>query len=1170
MHAAETVRQEQPSRVFAPTKGLCQALRALARKILTPQSLKCGGDNMAGWRKRAAQARYATHVAVLSAFPVVTALAQEANTAASSPTPITFGSTLNASQRADETATYEFVAEQARTYLIEIDQQSSLDLVVMVESPDGSSKSFDSPVQREGAELALLERTQSGTYRVILRSEEYTGAAGRHWIRVSDFGAAADPRELGALRLMSDGAARNREGGQAEWVAATNDYLAAAEIWKALTQPRREAEARFAAAMIAYLNTKDRPRSVEFAAQAAKLYSALGDEARAAKASYLEGQSLVDGPGSAADKELQYARALTLYAQAVAVQAPSGRIYDFARTTNAIGVVHFNRNDWRTARRYFVEAATSFRSANEWSGELIPLGNLATLDFEEGYVDAAIQETERMLALWPPNGDEKRRAETLANLGGMQRAFGRYDEATRSFSDSFALGQRLDNPAVIGKALFGIGETYYSMGELELAAEYLRASLPVRREANDQRGEAAVLRYLGSVEYSQGDYAAALDLHEQALRLATSVADKGLVEVLLAQDLAALGRYAEAAQYASAARDRAEAAGAMQLQADALEQLGRVQLADARPREAAAAFDQAFEIYSSQALHGEQARALNGLALAARATGDLPGAIAYGERALSHIENVRGDIADPRLRAFYLAGRRDYYDLQIDLTMQLQSRSDAQAGNADAALELSERSRARSLVDLLREADVDLDEPNPELAARREQLYASLGDLRRQRDQRRLYGASGAADASLETIVHELAETENQLNLLEAEARAANPKRNSLTAPQPVSATELRSALDDESVLVEYALGEEKSYVWVVTREQTRGIALADRKTIEEAAARVYEGLRTNSSRSALAQDLRRLADHVLKPVAPLLTKRRLLIAADGALQYVPFAALPIGGSDGATQPLLETHEVVGLPSLSVLLSQRAGVRRPAPSRALAVFADPVFDRADPRLAFAAPATPVVHSPQAQLATRSSPLGSGTLPRLPFTAQEAQALAALVPESERYVAVGLEASRETLLHLALDDYRLIHFATHGVIDTRYPDLSGLALSGFDASGAPTHGLFGLPDIYALDLNADLVVLSACETALGRNIRGEGLLGLTQGFLYAGAKGVVASLWPVADRATAELMRRFYDHMLRDGLLPADALRRAQSSIAAEPRWSHPYYWSAFVLIGDWQ
>ena len=175
---------------------------------------------------------------------------------------------------------------------------------------------------------------------------------------------------------MSEGAARNREGGQTAWLAATNDYVDAAEIWKLLSQPRREAQAKFSAAMIAHSSTKDRPRSVELAAEAAKLYADLGDEAPAAKAIYLQARRSSTCPGSAEDKESQYARALTLYTQAAAIQTRLGRIYDFARTTNAIGARPFQQNDWRNARSYLTESATSFRSVSEWSGELYPLGNL--------------------------------------------------------------------------------------------------------------------------------------------------------------------------------------------------------------------------------------------------------------------------------------------------------------------------------------------------------------------------------------------------------------------------------------------------------------------------------------------------------------------------------------------------------------------------------------------------------------------------------------------------------------------------------------------------------------------------------------------------------------------------------------------------------------------------
>jgi len=1098
------------------------------------------------------------------------AFGQPATPATSQPISLTFDVPLNHSQRADETFTYAFVADDARTYLVEVLQQG-LDLIVTVESPKGARESFDSPAQREGSEIVLLEHADPGTYLVTVSSDEHTGTAfGAHSIRVSTITEAPDTRPLAAMRLMSEAATLNREGSQTAWVTASSKYVAAAEMWKMLDQPRREAEATYSAAMIAWLRTRDRPRSAELAAQAAQLYVELADEAAAANANSLQARALRAMPGSVADKETHYARALPLLTQAAESFSRLGRLYDLGVTQNQIGQLYYAKGDWRTARRYYTDAASSLRSINEWSGETAPVSNLAALDFEEGYVETAIEEMEHTLELMPQTSrNALDRAELLGNLGVMQRVFGRYDEAIRTFSDSRALGDDLDSASVIGKALSGIGETYYSMGEFELAAEYLRLALPKRRDAADQRGQSVALRYLGSIEYTLANYSAALDLHQQALELATSPSDKALVEVLLAQDLAALGRYMEAAQSASGARDKAEAAGSIQTQADALEQLGRVQLAAAHPHEAAQFFEQALAIYTSQGLHGEQALALNGLALAARDAGELQRAVEYGEQALSHIESVRGDIADPRQRAFYLAARRDYYDLQIDLTVQLQATSGAPAGNADAALVLSERSRARSLVDLLSEAHVDLDEPNPQLAARREQLYASLGELRRQRDQRRLRGASGAADASLEIIVDQLADTENELNRLEAEARAADPRRGSLTAPQPQSGAELRAALDNESVLIEYALGEERSYAIVATREGVRAVALADRKTIEEAATRVHAGLRVPPSGPAPSRDLEALANLVLTPIVPLLTKDRLLIAADGALQYVPFAALPVVGTDGTPQPLLRTREVIGLPSLSVLISQRAAARRAPPSKAVAVFADPVFDRADPRIAFADAAL-AVHPVQAQLATRSSALSTGRLARLPFSADEAAAIASLVPESERYVALGFEASRETLLGLALDDYRVIHFATHGVIDTRYPDLSGLALSGFDATGSPTRGLLGLPDIYALHLNADLVVLSACETALGRDIRGEGLLGLTQGFLYAGTKGVVASLWPVADRTTAELMRQFYDHMLRDGMRPAEALRRAQLAIAADPDWRHPYYWSAFVLLGDWQ
>ena len=233
------------------------------------------------------------------------------------------------------------------------------------------------------------------------------------------------------------------------------------------------------------------------------------------------------------------------------------------------------------------------------------------------------------------------------------------------------------------------------------------------------------------------------------------------------------------------------------------------------------------------------------------------------------------------------------------------------------------------------------------------------------------------------------------------------------------------------------------------------------------------------------------------------------------------------------------------------------------------MLADPVFDAADPRLAAQAGKGAAAG---AKLRSASSFL------RLPWSRREAEAIAVIAENAEiaagtsagrPLVALDFRASRATALSPDLAGYRIVHFATHGIIDSRTPALSGLMLSRVDEQGAPQEGFLGLRDIYNLRLGADLAVLSGCETALGKQVRGEGLVGLTQGFLYAGARQVVASLWRIEDRSTAELMSRFYRGLLVEHRSPAAALRQAQLAIRDDKRWRSPYYWSGFVLQGDW-
>lgn len=374
------------------------------------------------------------------------------------------------------------------------------------------------------------------------------------------------------------------------------------------------------------------------------------------------------------------------------------------------------------------------------------------------------------------------------------------------------------------------------------------------------------------------------------------------------------------------------------------------------------------------------------------------------------------------------------------------------------------------------------------------------------------------------------------------------------------------------------------------------------------------------------------LSRMLLGPVAPLMKGKRLVIVADGALQYIPFAALPEPASTKRSiakdrlatvnqlslVPLIVEHEIISLPSASTLAVLRQEIKgRPAAPNIVAVLADPVFDSHDPRVekTVRSSESAVQHPPQKTGGTRASedsatasatkpPSETGTVPekemaslsaslvegrltrsasevglgrggelhfaRLAFSRREAQDILAAAPAGKGMMAVDFKASLQTASDPELAHYRIVHFATHGLLNSEHPELSGLVLSLVDEQGRPQDGFLQLQDIYNLNLPADLVVLSACETALGKEVRGEGLMGLTRGFMYAGASRVIASVWKVDDVATAALMKRMYHAILTEGLSPAAALRQSQIAMWKQQPWQSPYYWAAFVIQGEWR
>jgi CHAT domain-containing protein len=667
----------------------------------------------------------------------------------------------------------------------------------------------------------------------------------------------------------------------------------------------------------------------------------------------------------------------------------------------------------------------------------------------------------------------------------------------------------------------------------ELAAAFYEQALALRRATGDRGGEAATLYELGRTAGELGRRDEARRSLEAALAILEETGNRwreGLARAALGQLLTDFGEPAPALSQLGRALELLRAAGDPIGESEALLALARAERAAAPSRTEA-------------------------LVRAALVRAALVRAEKHAAAALALLEPLRANLDSAGLRTAFLSRHGDAYELAVDLALELDRRQPG-AGWAARALERSEQARARTLLDLLQQSGAGRRRGvSAALLSRQSQL---LDRLNAKVEQQRLLldrqGTKAGGDAR--RLAGELREVQRQLETVESDLRRQSPGRDTLALPRPLPAAAVQALLDSDTMLLEYALGTERSALWAVTRNRIESFELPAREVIENLARQVYESFSTLDPRprDEEAAAVARLSGLLLGPVAPQLAGQRLVIVADGALHYLPFAALP---RPGGSEPLLVRHEIVSLPSASALAVQRrTHAGRPKTAKTLAVLADPVFGPPDPRLPQSTDAGPA----------------SG-FERLEWSRREAESIAAQAPAGETLLALGFDASRETALG-RLRGYRLVHFATHGVLDSAHPELSALVLSLRGPDGRPREGMLRLPEIYNLDLDAELVVLSGCRTALGPQIRGEGLVGLARGFFAAGARRLVASLWQVQDRASAELMERFYRRLLHgppeQRMRPAAALRAAQLELRADPERRDPYHWAAFAAYGDWR
>jgi CHAT domain-containing protein len=839
-----------------------------------------------------------------------------------------------------------------------------------------------------------------------------------------------------------------------------------------------------------------------------------GAQVAAAEASLLNSQNTAK---SRHDAIAKYEEARALWHDAGAHEAE-------AATLITIGRININLAQYQKALDVFNQALVIARPYGYRQGELDAESNMAMVYQELGDTQKALELNQQTLALARTLGNRDDEATILGNMGviyesdlhDQKTALEYYKQALQTFQE---IGDRWRESVMLNN----IGNAYKRENDLQTALDYYARALPLRRELKNPQGEAATLNNMGAVYQQQGEYQKALDYFIQSNTIIHAVGYR-----------------------------RGEALTLFSM-AESLEDLGK-------PLEALGKMEEGLKI----------------------------------------IESMRSDLVGEEDRATFFASSEDYYNFYVDLLMKLQQQGTS--GNyGAAALQSSERARARILLDQLTEARVNL----------RQDVDPSL--LKQEHQVQQQINSKTLSQWSLEKGQHtaeQLAASQKEVDNLiaryqeiEGLIRTSSPRYAALTRPQLLGVAEIqKQVLDPDTVLLEYMLGKRRSYLWLVSANSSGSFILPPREQIEQTAQRYYDLLTARAQhvkfetseekRARVAQadaeltkvgvELSRL---LLAPVAAQLGTKRLLIVSDGLLHLVPFASLPV--PTNPVRPLVVEHEIVNVPSASALAELRREQQgRKVASKTIAVLADPVFEKEDERVRAIINGSGAAASPKpdalkeksgndhsADELTRSAKetgvVGEGGIPRLPFTRQEANAIAALIPPQEREEALDFDASRATATNSGLGQYRFIHFATHGLLNNDHPELSGVVLSLIDKQGHAQDGFLRASEIFHLKLPVELVVLSGCRTGLGKQTKGEGMIGLTQGFMYAGAARVMVSLWDVNDLATAELMERFYKSMLgKEHQSPAGALRAAQISIWQDKRWQSPYYWSGFVLEGE--
>lgn len=909
-------------------------------------------------------------------------------------------------------------------------------------------------------------------------------------------------------------------------------------------------------------------------------------------------------------------KALEYGNQALALLGGRENSYAYAIVKYNVGYSLVNMGEPKRGADVLSETLAKARSFGDSNLENWIRNNLSYAYLRLGESAKGIAVSEEVYAAAKADDDKLNQAIALKNLSYFYYDLGEFTRAVDLLNTALPIGKESGNTASVSNIYNELGRNATSLGQMQKALDYYRQSLAVKRQSGGSKyNEAINLGNIARTYASMGQNARALEYNRESARIFDELKYKdAAVNALFTTGTIylALKDFERAQETLTETLKLAEENKFLVIAAQAYQSLGEVEANLNRPAAAiddflkaaslrreqktsrleavslnSAAgvyarlgqFEKAFEFAKSsldiaRAVGDRitESNALYNLARARRGQKDSAAALVFIEDSLKIVETLRANLLSQESRTAYFSIVRDKYDFYISLLIEMQNTAENKdfAARAFAA---SERARARGLLDLLAESFTDVSGGvSPELKERERQIEAKLSALQTQ--SIRLKSAPKLDAPRIAALQKEIEKADDDRERLESETRRTNPRYAALKYPATLDLAQTQALLDEKTVLLEYQTGADASYLFAVGKNDFQVARLPDEQTLRRSIEMLRAGV-SAPTRVGLSNYLiagRELYRSLLAPVENLLkSKTKIVVAADGALNYLPFEVLlknDASGNFNKLPYLVRDFEISYTPSASVLANLKSAGKTAKPEKSFLAFAAPDY----------APKT-VAQIPVSQ---RTNPNENENralnLTDLQYARTEATRIAALFPAGQSAVFTGSAATEERVkTGDFLSQYRYLHFAVHGLINEQQPQFSSLVLSLPKSENQivtsaenpkSEDGLLQTPEIFNLRLNVDLVTLSACETGLGQSLRGEGIVGLTRAFFYAGTPSVLVSLWKVDDASTAELMTAFYEQLRKNGERDkAAALRQAQLKLIDGNRYAHPYYWAPFVLQG---